>query len=246
MNPPAVATRLRFLTTLALVAAFGVAACGEAASSPTPTPTPTRGPVTLPEQAAAAVIATDPRLTGIGPLDPQLIGQASWYEVASASGVAAFLVAVRVGWGDCQAGCIDEHRWVYAVQPDGSVRLQSEEGSAVPADAWPSPGGDGRTGLLLTAVAGPVCPVETNPPDPACAPRAVPGAVVVLRDATGAEVARLTLDDRGFAFAELTAGDYVVEAQPQEGLLGTPEAVRVTVVEGAGTPVTLGYDTGIR
>jgi hypothetical protein len=56
-----------------------------------------------------------------------------------ASGVGAFVVSVRVGWGDCQAGCIDEHSWVYAVAPDGTVTVQSEEGPPVPAEAWPAP-----------------------------------------------------------------------------------------------------------
>lgn len=234
--------RLGWLTVLVLV----VAGCGGGGTSPAPSPTPEPEPVTTPEGAVAAVVRHEPRLTGIGPLDPDLIGQASWYEVTPASGVGAFLVAIRVGWGDCPAGCINEHTWVYAVQPDGTVQLQSEGGDAVPPDAWPAPGGDGRSGLMLAATAGPTCPVETNPPDPACAPKAVPGAVVIVRDAAGDEVMTVTLDATGVAFVELPPGDYVVEAQPVEGLMGTPEAVTVTVVDGAGTPIELGYDTGIR
>ena len=222
-----------------------LAACGSAGTSPTPAPTAQPEPVTTPEGAVAAVIRHEPRLSGIGPLDPDLIGQASWYEVMPASGVGAFLVSIRVGWGDCPAGCINEHTWVYAVQPDGSVQLQSEGGDAVPPDAWPAPGGDGRTGLMLTASAGPTCPVETVPPDPACAAKPVPGAVVVIRDAAGDEVATVTLD-AGATFVELPPGDYVVEPQPVEGLMGTPAPMTVTVVDGAGTPIDLGYDTGIR
>jgi hypothetical protein len=223
-----------------------VAACGGAGASPAPSATPTRGPVTTPEAAVEAVIAAEPRLTGIGPLDPDLIGQSSWYEVVPASGVGAFLVSIRVGWGDCPAGCINEHTWTYAVQPDGSAVLQSEGGDAVPPDAWPSPGGDGRTGLLITATAGPTCPVETNPPDPACAPKAVPGALVIIRDAGGYEVATATLDAQGSTFVELPEGGYIVEAQPEEGLMGTPGPVSATVVAGMGTPIELDYDTGIR
>ena len=83
-----------------------------------------------------------------------MIGQSAGYEVVPASGVGAFLVSVRVGWGDCPAGCINEHTWVYAVSPDGGVTLQSEGGDVVPPDAWPSPGGDGRTGLAIIATAG--------------------------------------------------------------------------------------------
>ncbi len=224
-----------------------LAACGSSGpSAAVPTPTPTREPVTTPEGAVAAVIATEPRLTGIGPLDPDLIGQSSWYEVMPASGVGAFLVSIRVGWGDCPAGCINQHEWLYAVQPDGTAVLQSEGGDPVPPDAWPSPGGDGRTGMMITATAGPTCPVVTDPPDPGCADKVVPGAVVVVRDSAGGEVARATLDAQGFAFVEVPAGGYVVEPQPVDGLMGTAEPTSVTVVDGTATPVTLGYDTGIR
>lgn len=233
---------LLVVLSLALVACDAIVPGG----SPSPTPGPSQGPVTTPDAAVAAVVATDPRLTGIGPLDPDMIGQSSWYEAVPASGVGAFVVTIRIGWGDCPAGCISRHVLTYVVQPDGSVNLQAEEGERIPADAWPAPGGDGRSGIVLTAVAGPVCPVEMDPPDPACAPKAVSGAVVRILDAAGDEIGRAQLDARGFAFLDLPGGDYVLEAQPVEGLLGTPEALRVTVVDGAGTPVELEYDTGIR
>ena len=239
-------SRVRVAVLALLAIAMLVAACGSGSASPSPSPTPSRGPLTTAEEAVAAVIAKEPRLTGIGPRDPNLIGQGSWYEVAPASGVGAFLVTVRVGWGDCPAGCINQHEWLYAVQPDWSVKLQSESGDVVPPEAWPSPGGDGRTGLMITATAGPVCPVERVPPDPACAPKAVAGAVIVIRDAAGSEVARATLDATGTAFVELPAGGYVVEPQPVEGLMGTAAPASATVLDGAGTPVVLAYDTGIR
>ena len=118
-------TRRLPITLLAAALLVLLAACGGAgdADPSTPTPTPSVGPVTTPEAAVAAVIAHEPRLSGIGPLDLELIGQSSWYEVMPASGVGAFLVSVRVGWGDCPAGCIDEHSWVYAVGPDGRLAV---------------------------------------------------------------------------------------------------------------------------
>jgi len=99
------------------------------------------GPVTTPEQAWAAVVAAEPRFADVQPLDPDLIGQSAWYEVEPASGVGAYIVTITIGWGDCQAGCIDEHTWQYAVGPDGTVTLQSESGDSVPPDAFP----DGST-----------------------------------------------------------------------------------------------------
>jgi len=239
-------TRSSVLALLILAFVVALTACGGSSGSPTPAPTPTQGPVVTADEAVAAVVRREPRLTGIKPFAPDVIGQSAGYEVAAASGVGAFVVSVRVGWGDCQAGCINEHTWVYAVLPDGGVTLQSEGGNVVPPDAWPSPGGNGRTGLAIIATAGPTCPVETIPPKPECAPRAVPGAVAVVRDAAGGEVARVTLDAGGFAFVEVPAGAYQVEGLSANGLMGTPAPLDVTVVDGAATPVPLDYDTGIR
>ena len=234
----------RVFTLVAVVVAL--AGCAGAASATPPGSTLPPGGVTTPEQAVARVVAAEPRLTGIAPFDTGLIGQSSWYTVEPASGVGAFVVTVQVGWGDCPAGCINEHSWVFAVAPDGAVSMVSESGPAVPADVWPSPVGADATGIGGIAVAGPVCPVETVPPDPACAPRPVAGAVLVIRDGAGSEVARTTTEADGSFFVEIAAGDYVVEPQPVEGLMGTAAALEVTVVDGIATQVQLDYDTGIR
>jgi hypothetical protein len=229
---------------LGLILALVAAGCATSSTDATPTPLPV--PVTTPEAAVTRVIESEKRLTGIAPRNPDAIGQAAWYEVAPASGVGAFVVTVRLGWGDCPAGCIDEHVWHYAVAPDGAVSLVSETGAAVPVDAWPSPLGAGRTGVGGVVTAGPVCPVEKNPPDPACAPRPVVGAVLVFRDPAGREVARATTAANGTYFAELQQGSYVVEPQPAEGFLGTSGPQSVTVTDGAAVRLDVSYDTGIR
>ena len=102
------------------------------------------------------------------------------------------------------------------------------------------------TGLAITAAAGPVCPVERIPPDPACAPRPVAGATIVVKDKAGTTAATATTDAQGIATVALPAGTYVVEPQPAQGLMGTAGSQEVTVVDGAITPVLLAYDTGIR
>ena len=230
---------------------------GSTAPSPTPvapSPTPSRVPpptpkpavITSPAQAVARVILAEPRLTGLAAFAANLIGQASWYKVTPASGVGVFVVEVRVGWGDCPAGCIDQHLWVYAVGPDGTVSTVSEKGAPVPATAWPRVSATARTGIRGTATAGPVCPVEKNPPDPACAPRPVAGAVIIIRDTSGKEIARVTTANDGTYVAEVPAGNYVIEPQPVQGLLGTPGPTSVAVNKGATSLVDVGYDTGIR
>jgi hypothetical protein len=253
MNTP------RSTLLLLVIVSLLVAACGSAAptsATGSPTPPPVGGPITTPEQAVARIIQFEPRLAGITQRDPNAIGQASWYEVAPASGVGAFIVSVRVGWGDCPAGCISEHTWVYAVGPNGEVTIQSEGGETVPASAWPSPAagvGDGGggvggpgTGLFITAFAGPTCPVEQIPPEPDCAPRPVTTAVIVVTDAQRNAVAKVQLDESGSVFIELPPGDYLVEATPVDGFMGTPSSQTATVVDGARTPVEFAYDTGIR
>ena len=227
------------------VATLVVIGCAGAAGSPTGS-TPPGPAVTTPAQAVAQVIAAEPRLTGIQPFDTGLIGQSSWFTVEPASGVGAFLVTVRVGWGDCEAGCIDEHGWVYAVTPDGGVRVVNETGPAVPDDAWPSPNGAGETGIRGVALAGPVCPVETVPPDPNCAARPVAGAVILVRDGSGSEVARVTTGPDGDFFVPLPAGPYVLEPQPVDGYMGTAPPVEVSVQDGIAAEVQVDYDTGIR
>jgi hypothetical protein len=228
-----------------LLVAIGVlAACsGAAAPSASPVPSASGGLVTTEAEAVAAVVAHEPRFEGIMPRDADMVGQSSWYEVAPASGVGAFLVAITVGWGDCPSGCIDEHTWVYAVLPDGSVTLQRESGDAVPPDAWPSP----KTGIVVSAIAGPSCPVETVPPDPGCAPRPVAAAMIDVRDATGGSVTRGTTDLAGTAFLEVPPGAYRVSIQDAgDGYMTAPDAQDVEVGAEAVASVTFVYDTGIR
>jgi hypothetical protein len=150
---------------------------------------------------------------------------------------------VTVGWGDCQAGCIDTHTSLYAVGPDGSVTLRRETGGHVPPDAWPSP----RTGITVTAIAGPTCPVETVPPDPMCAPRPVGAASIDVQDATGRSIARGTTDATGWAFLEIAPGIYRVSVQAVgDGVMAPPDAQDVEVAAETVAALTFAFDTGIR
>lgn len=106
---------------------------GVGGSSPSASATGQIASVATPDAAARLVLASDPRFDGIGPRNPTLIGQGSWYEATAAPG-GGFQVVVRVGWGDCQAGCIDEHRWTFEVSALGAIRLLRETGAPVPSD----------------------------------------------------------------------------------------------------------------
>jgi hypothetical protein len=225
-RPRVMKSRLRLVVALGL--ALTLAGCASSGGDPTPGPTSAA-------DAARLVLAQQARFAGIGPRDENLIGQAAWYEATATDD--GWQVVIRIGWGDCPAGCINEHRWTYAVGPDANVELIEEEGDALP----------GATGVRGTVTSGPTCPVETQPPDPACAARPVAGAVLVFTDADGAEVARATSAADGTFSVELAPGAYRVTAEPVEGLMGTPEPLNVEVE--AGKPMTelqISYDTGIR
>ena len=235
---------LLFAIVSMAVLVLGCASGAAPSSTPDPSP-PIVGVVDTPEEAVAAVVAFEPRFAGITPRSPDLIGQSSWSTVTAASGVGAYIVEITVWWADCQAGCISRHVWTYVVQPDGSVALQSEQGDPVPGDAWPVPTAAGVTGISGVAVAGPTCPVETVG-DPACAPRQVEGATIVAIDATGAEVGSAVTGLDGGFFIPVPAGSYTLTAGPVDGLMGQPQPLAVTVVDGAPAQVQLSYDTGIR
>jgi hypothetical protein len=208
-----------------LVLATGLAACAA------------RPGGTAPIDAATATqlaLAQQERFAGIAAHDESLIGQAAWYEVMAVED--GWQVLIRIGWEDCEAGCINEHRWTYAVARTGSVELAREEGDALPDS----------TGVRGTVTAGPTCPVETQPPDPACAARPVAGAILVFSDAGGTEVARATSAADGTFTVELAPGAYRLMPKSVDGLIGTPAAMDVLVEAGPPTELQVSYDTGIR
>jgi hypothetical protein len=100
--------------------------------------------------------------------------------------------------------------------------------------------------IVVTATAGPTCPVETDPPSPECAPRAVAGAEMVVTDVSGAEVARAVTGEDGTVTIGVPAGTMTVTPQPVEGLLGTAPETTVEVAAGETVAVAAAYDTGIR
>ena len=95
------------------------------------------------------------------------------------------------------------------------------------------------------AHAGPVCPVVTDPPDPACADRPVADALLVVADAAGDPVTEVRTDEDGRFEVALPAGGYTLVPQPVEGLMGTAGPQDFTVGEAA-VDLDVAYDTGIR
>ncbi|MEO8247623.1 MAG: hypothetical protein ABI622_10955 [Chloroflexota bacterium] len=97
----------------------------------------------------------------------------------------------------------------------------------------------------VTVVAGPTCPVISDPPDPACDDRPVDGAELLVMGANGQQVAAVRSDARGRADLHLAIGSYTVRPQPVEGLMGTAAQVAL-VVSASPEALVISYDTGIR
>lgn len=239
----------RLLPALALLSLLAVACSGAAAPPPgastSPPPSPSSGPVISPQDAVARILAAHPEFARIGPLNQDLIGQCCWWEVAQVP--AGYQVLIHVGWGDCQAGCIEKHEWTYTVSAAGAISLIGEQGSAVPAGILPAGGspGVGPTGISGTVTAGPTCPVQ-QPGDPNCQPRPVAGASIVVRDATGSVVATVQSDAAGQFTVGLPPGSYTVESHPVAGFMSAPSPISVTVIANSQSRADLQFDTGIR
>ena len=195
-----------------------------------------------PAQAAALVFASDPRWAAMVPLRSDLIGASMWYEASR--GIDSFLVTIVAGSGDCMAGCINQHRWMYKVDRDGNVALVGEEGDEVEIST-PTPTDD-PSNVQVVLNAGPVCPVEQVPPDPDCDARAVANADVTLYAADGTEIATATTGADGTVAFQVPAGAYYVLAQQVEGYMGTPDAQAFSTVGGDTVGLLMSYDTGIR
>lgn len=117
--------------------------------------------------------------------------------------------------------------------------------------ASPSPSGvpaGAPTTVTGLVTAGPVCPVERNPPDPSCAPRMLASAVIVATDTDGREVARTaTAPDGSYLLTIGQTGTFTITAQPVAGLMRAPAPATVTLAfPGATERIDLTYDTGIR
>ena len=118
----------------------------------------------------------------------------------------------------------------------------------MPTSIASRPAGDHPTitGILL---AGPSCPVETVPPDPACAPRPVVDAVVIATDQQGHEVGRALSDNAGHFEFVLAPGTYTLAPQATtDAGWRIPGPKVVDAGQGSSDPVEVDfvYDTGIR
>jgi hypothetical protein len=193
-------------------------------------------------QAAALVFASDPLFGFMRPPSMDTIGQSSSYQAYESGD--GYSVSVTLGAGDCPASCINEHTWNYSVSKSGEIKLASEQGDDIEVSV--DHGTSDPATITVRLVAGPVCPVERDPPDPSCAARPVADAQVVVRDPNGTQVAAGVAADDGTVTFTVPGGAYYVESAPVSTLMGQAQAVAMSVPGGRSVTVTMDYDTGIR
>ena len=88
-----------------------------------------------------SVQARTPLFDDFGPKRKDIVGQDHWWEALPLDGStppSGWTVRFTAGWGDCPAGCIDQHSWTWTVTSDGAVTFVSERGLG------PDPRGPGR------------------------------------------------------------------------------------------------------
>ena len=100
--------------------------------------------------------------------------------------------------------------------------------------------------VTVSALASPICPVETDPPTLGCVPQPVIGATIIATDTQGNEVASGVTSGDGLVIISLPPGSYTLVPQPVEGFLGTAPTVEIVVTDAVPLQVQVNYDTGIR
>jgi len=103
-----------------------------------------------------------------------------------------------------------------------------------------------ESGVVGSVLAGPVCPVVQDPPEPDCQDRPVAGAVILAVRPDGSRVAAAQTDAQGRFALSLPPGRYRLVPQAVEGLLGTASPADVVVRAGETVELDFSYDTGIR
>jgi hypothetical protein len=129
----------------------------------------------------------------------------------------------------------------------GIALLAFALGACAPGGSSGAPSASAALGEIRGEVtAGPVCPVERQPPASACADRAVEAARIRIVDGAGRTVTVAASGADGSFAVTLAPGSYRLVPQPVAGLLGTAAEQDVVVKPGAIASVDVRYDTGIR
>ena len=137
--------------------------------------------------------------------------------------------------------------------PDGSYvgRTGPNCEFVCPAATTTPPTGGGGGGILPynsgiqgVVMAGPTCPVERDPPDPACADRPLATNIIISRKGSTQVFATVQSNAQGMFQISLPPGEYVVSGGGQ--VFPRCSDAEVIVGQTGYTAVNMSCDTGIR
>ena len=188
----------------------------------------------------------EPTVALAGPTCTQVAGAGCGAVVASFVALAPGIASIAAD----RAGCIDLEcppeaaHWELTVEVAGGAPTDPTTTTTAPPVSAP-PEAEVRGTVRFS----PVCPVESLPPDPACAPRPGSADIELVRpDGTVAATTRAS-DDGAFAFP-VAPGPYSVRAGDPSGRpLGTAcqvEPAEIDVHPATTITVAVTCDTGVR
>ena len=144
-----------------------------------------------------------------------LLGAGTWYLAATPPPAGP-----GDGWVACTADAMQcpDGSWVGRTGPNCEFicpAASSTTGDSTSTQTGTSGGGfaEYTSGIKGTVLAGPTCPVERNPPDPACADKPIATNIWISRAVAPQQVIATTQSDKRGAFQlSLPPGDYVLQA----------------------------------
>lgn len=111
----------------------------------------------------------------------------------------------------------------------------------------PAPAGAGDSGFFGVATIGPTCPVERDPPDPACADKPFEGDFAVTTPDGSGVVTEFSSDAQGRFNVTVGAGEYAIRlANSASPLPRCASAAPLVVASRAWSEVNVSCDSGIR
>ena len=141
---------------------------------------------------------------------------------------------------------------VFANDNPSGLAANAKSFSIPVAFSQAAPVGGNSSGTTATAIVkgqvilGPTCPVESNPPDPKCAPRPYQTMISISKNIeTPTAFKTMQSDAAGLFSVSLAPGEYDFYVQATSALPRCAEQL-VTVKAGQTSNITINCDTGIR
>ena len=113
-------------------------------------------------------------------------------------------------------------------------------------EPWGSSRSNAEMGTVhLRVLLSPICPVERNPPDPACAPKPYKTTITILKALTNTPYKNYVTDASGNLTFLIDPGAYILHSESTSSLPYCAD-LRIEVLANKPQSVVINCDTGIR